>query len=270
MIDFSIITVNYNGVEGLGKTIQSVVRQNYSNYEYIVIDGGSTDGSKQLIEQNRKNITFWCSEPDSGIYNAMNKGIPHATGEYILFLNGGDVFHSDTVLSEVKSHLDGTDIISGYALINNRKYLNIHEENVLIMLLHSTFSHQATFIRRELFDNYKYDEHLKIVSDWEAWVDWVIMGNRTYKYINTIVSDYDLSGISSDDNNLQNILDERRYVLSSRLPEKVLDNLMKCNDFYLKTHYKYIDSNPYLKQLAYAILKSIAFFGKLINKKSIS
>jgi glycosyltransferase involved in cell wall biosynthesis len=60
MIDFSIITVNYNGVEGLGKTIHSVISQNYRNYEYIVIDGGSTDGSKQLIEQNRKNITFWC------------------------------------------------------------------------------------------------------------------------------------------------------------------------------------------------------------------
>jgi hypothetical protein len=200
----------------------------------------------------------------------MNKGISHATGDYLLFLNGGDVFHSYTVLSEVKSHLDGTDIISGYALKDNHTYLNIHEENVLMMLLHSTFSHQATFIRRELFDNYKYDEHLKIVSDWEAWIDWIIIRNHTYKYIDTIVSDYDFSGISSDSSNWGEILSERQYVLSSHFPAKVVDNLMKCNDFYLKTHYKYIDSNPYLKQLAYAILKSIAFFGKLINKKSIS
>ncbi|MDR2910496.1 MAG: glycosyltransferase [Bacteroidales bacterium] len=86
----SIITINLNNVAGLQKTIESVVKQTFTDYEYIVIDGGSTDGSADIIKQHANKITYWVSEPDKGIYNAMNKGIRVAKGEYCLFLNSGD------------------------------------------------------------------------------------------------------------------------------------------------------------------------------------
>lgn len=82
----SVITINYNNAEGLAKTMDSVFRQRFSDFEYIVIDGGSTDGSKDLIVNNQDKIAYWCSEKDSGIYNAMNKGIREASGEYLLFI----------------------------------------------------------------------------------------------------------------------------------------------------------------------------------------
>ena len=83
----SIITINYNNAIGLKKTIESIVEQTYHEFEYIVIDGGSNDDSKKVILENQNNISDWCSEKDAGIYNAMNKGILKATGEYLLFLN---------------------------------------------------------------------------------------------------------------------------------------------------------------------------------------
>lgn len=97
---FSIITINYNNCEGLEKTIQSVIEQSYKGYEYIVIDGGSTDGSIDIIKKYEPSITFWVSEKDSGIYNAMNKGIRHSTGEYLNFMNSGDTFYEPEVLKK--------------------------------------------------------------------------------------------------------------------------------------------------------------------------
>ena len=90
MTKVSVITISYNNAEGLRRTIESVVAQNYSDYEYIIIDGGSTDNSRQIIESYADHISYWVSEPDKGVYNAMNKGIAQATGEYLHFLNSGD------------------------------------------------------------------------------------------------------------------------------------------------------------------------------------
>ena len=97
----SIITINYNDKEGLARTMNSVLSQTYTDFEYIVIDGGSNDGSKTIIEQHQDQLGYWVSEPDSGIYNAMNKGIAKANGEYILFLNSGDVLIDDTIIKYV-------------------------------------------------------------------------------------------------------------------------------------------------------------------------
>ena len=109
---YSIITVNYNNYEGLRRTIKSVVCQTYKDYEYIIIDGGSTDGSAELIRQYTDHLTFWVSEPDKGIYNAMNKGVAHANGEYLNFMNSGDCFYDENVLQTLKAHLD-SDIVEG-------------------------------------------------------------------------------------------------------------------------------------------------------------
>ena len=102
----SIITINYNNLSGLKRTIDSVFKQSFQDYEWIVIDGGSTDGCKELIEQNQEHFAFWCSEHDNGIYNAINKGLAHATGDYVQFLNSGDWLYENNTLEKVFTHID--------------------------------------------------------------------------------------------------------------------------------------------------------------------
>ena len=111
MRKFSIITINYNNLEGLKRTVESVVNQTWQEFEYIVIDGGSTDGSAVYIESQKDKFDYWVSEPDKGIYNAMNKGIKVATGEYLLFLNSGDELIDIEALNKNHFHLEEMDLI---------------------------------------------------------------------------------------------------------------------------------------------------------------
>ena len=106
----SIITVNLNNKAGLQKTIESVFSQTFTDYEYLVIDGGSEDGSKELIKKYENKFVYWVSEKDKGIFNAMNKGILKASGEYLLFLNSGDYFYDSAVLDDVFDKAASTDI----------------------------------------------------------------------------------------------------------------------------------------------------------------
>ena len=110
---YSIITVNFNNKEGLRKTIESVIRQSFRDFEYIVIDGGSTDGSADILKEYDAQIDYWVSEPDKGIYNAMNKGIVQAKGEYLNFMNSGDYFYDNQVLQHVADYGYDTDFIVG-------------------------------------------------------------------------------------------------------------------------------------------------------------
>ena len=109
----SVITINFNNRDGLRKTIESVVNQTFKDFEYIIIDGGSTDGSVDVIKEYADRIDYWVSEPDKGIYNAMNKGIDVAKGEYCIFMNSGDCFYVNDVYENVFRELDGVDIIIG-------------------------------------------------------------------------------------------------------------------------------------------------------------
>lgn len=118
----SVVTVSYNAVTTIEKTILSVINQNYSNIEYIVIDGGSIDGTVDIIKKYADKITYWVSEPDKGIYDAMNKGIIVATGEWINFMNTGDTFYNENVFSEIFELNSYTeDVISGCAQLANHK-----------------------------------------------------------------------------------------------------------------------------------------------------
>ena len=118
-VKLSIITVNLNNLEGLKKTYESVVCQTFTDYEWLVIDGGSTDGSREFIEQHQDKFAYWCSESDKGIYNAMNKGIVRAKGEYLNFMNSGDYFVSDKTLAKVFSREINVDILYGYVIEAN-------------------------------------------------------------------------------------------------------------------------------------------------------
>ena len=113
MPKLSIITINYNNLEGLKKTFESVFMQTYQDFEYIVIDGGSTDGSKEYIAENADKINYWVSEPDKGVYHAMNKGIMKANGEYLLFINSGDELFENNTIEKSLSNLHTEEIIAG-------------------------------------------------------------------------------------------------------------------------------------------------------------
>lgn len=203
MPKISIITVNYNDKIGLNKTIQSVVNQNFEDFEFIIIDGGSTDGSLDTIEQNKSKINYWVSEKDNGVFNAMNKGIKAANGEFVIFMNGGDCFASDTILSEVSSELNSDfDIYYGdnNKISPNSKRLKKYPEKLTFSFFYSSsINHQSTFIRRSLFETYfYYNENYKIASDWEFFVYTICYANVPTKYLNKTIADYDFTGISSN------------------------------------------------------------------------
>jgi glycosyltransferase involved in cell wall biosynthesis len=214
----SIITINYNDKPGLERTLNSVKNQSYTNFEHIIIDGGSNDGSKQLIETNRENFSYWVSEPDHGIYNAMNKGINVAKGEYLLFLNSGDHFEDDNALHNVHNFLKKEDIV--YFNVNvigeHKSYIKKCPEILTFKYLHENLpTHQATFFKKELFNKLgNYDENLKIVSDWKFLIIAICKHNATYKYVNKTFSVFYYDGLSSLKENQDLIKAERKVVLN--------------------------------------------------------
>ena len=168
----SIITVNLNDCNGLKKTIESVICQTFTDYEYIVIDGASTDGSVDVIKQYANKITYWVSEPDTGIYNAMNKGILQAKGEYCLFLNSGDWLVENNILEKVFSITFDEDIVYGYDKhVGSSKVKCYPEKWNFRVFLDDTLPHVASFIKRNLFYEVAfYNEENKAISDWEFFV----------------------------------------------------------------------------------------------------
>ena len=196
----SIITINYNNKSGLQKTIDSVICQTWRDFEWIIIDGGSTDGSKELIEQYQQHFSYWCSEPDKGVYNAMNKGIAKAKGEYLQFLNSGDSFHQTDVLERVSTYLaQNIDIVYGdlnYVSENSNFVVRYPEKlSIHYFLIHS-IGHPSSYIKAELLKNNGYREEFKIVSDWYRFLEW-FRERRIFHHINVLVTDYDTTGISS-------------------------------------------------------------------------
>ncbi len=198
----SIITVNYNNKTGLQNTIDTVVAQTWRDFEWIVIDGGSTDGSKELIEQNKQHFAYWCSEQDKGVYDAMNKGILRAKGEYCLFLNSGDYLLNDNILMKVFSVNRHKDILIGWIErnIKGKRILDkgFNTDNISIRhLLRNSLPHQATFIKRDLFNKYGlYDDSLKIVSDWKFFMQCIILHDVSIENLCLPVTFYEGGGLS--------------------------------------------------------------------------
>lgn len=272
----SVITINYNNRIGLEKTIRSVLCQTIKDFEFIVIDGGSTDGSVDILKQNDENITYWVSEPDKGIYNAMNKGIQKAEGEYCIFMNSGDAFYDKDVLGRVLLSLDGTDVIYGnteYTTGKIRKSKN--EPPYFSFFFVSSFSHQSTFIRTELLKKYLYDESLKIVADWKFFLQTLILNNGSFKAVDLKISLYDATGISSTNKILYE--KEREQVLNSLFPQWMLtdyNNLVygRTSDEKLYVEMKQSQFAAIFYTLNVCLIKFLSFFRKgpaWINKYPI-
>lgn len=198
----SIITVNFNDAQGLEKTLDSVVDIDLSaeEVEWIVIDGGSRDNSLDVIQKNSKKISKWISEPDKGIYDAMNKGIEYAAGEYVIFMNAGDCFCDlKLIASQLLNWKD--DIVYGNFISSNskgeRKLVAQTAQLDFLYFLSKTINHQSVFIKTALVKKYRFDTSYSIVADWIMLFNILKLGNPQIRYVNLPVCIYDTTGISS-------------------------------------------------------------------------
>jgi len=201
---FSIITVNKNNATGLEKTIKSVICQTFDKYEYIIIDGNSTDKSTEVLKIYSSHINYWISEPDSGIYNAMNKGIRKAQGKYCIFLNSGDCLIDNTTLTELFYEVSNSEDAGIYytdSIATNHPYFQPPKRIDINYFIAHNLNHQNTLIKRSLFlEHGFYNEKLRISSDYEFWLRELWNFKTTFIYIKTKISIYDSFGISSTAN----------------------------------------------------------------------
>jgi glycosyltransferase involved in cell wall biosynthesis len=258
----SIITVNLNNASGLDRTIGSIVSQTFIDYESIVIDGGSTDGSVKIIKEFNDTISYWVSEPDKGIYNAMNKGILQAQGEYCMFLNSGDYLADNNVLSTIfedKSYQEEVlyGDISSYPII---KYIKPAERLTLMTFLYSTIPHQSCFIKTKLLHQRGlYNENLKIASDLEFWLKTIVLTGVSYKYLNILVSIRDMNGISDMNYEQGQIPEEDLYLFKKYIPHAILEDYLT---FFFSRTSKYFLMFNWLAEKKY-LLFPIKFFYKI-------
>ena len=213
---FSIITINYNHKVGLKHTIESVISQKYTDFEYIIIDGGSTDGSVDVIKQYASDIAYWVSEKDNGVYHAMNKGIAKAKGDYLVFMNSGDCFHSPEALNAVEQYQE--DIVCGQVSSFPSGH---HKPTIsLVDLMRISLPHQAMFIKRSLLIKHPYDERYKILSDWKFCLETIVIDNCSFRTIEFVIADYESGGISTNSNGL--LPKERELILKELFPPRIL------------------------------------------------
>ncbi len=205
MSTISIITINYNNLSGLEKTFSSVFSQSNKSFEYVVIDGGSSDGSVAFLANHKEHIDYWVSEPDQGIYHAMNKGIKAATGDFVMFVNSGDLFfdsHQIEILSQELRQEDG--IVYGDVRIVNEKTgfdaIQVHPSVVTFKYFYNqTICHQACIIKKALFESvFYFNESFKIVADWEFLIVAIFVNQVNYRKIDHTISVFDSTGISSN------------------------------------------------------------------------
>ncbi len=226
----SIITINRNNAEGLRKTMESVLAQAYRDFEYIVVDGASSDHSVEVIKEltndrvnELKNFT-WITEPDTGIYEAMNKGLKMCQGEYTLMLNSGDYLVDEHVIERIMPELDGTDIIQGNT-ISQREGIVWRDRGYgksdisFLDVQRGYFLHQASFCKESLFEQYGYfNEHNRYVSDTEFFIKTLGFGGASFKYVDIDIANFDSTGFSSSkEASIRQVYLYEEYTMQHRL-----------------------------------------------------
>ena len=258
---FSIITINFNNKDGLKRTINSVLCQTCIDYEFIIIDGGSTDGSVEVIKENESQITYWVSEKDNGVYHAMNKGVAQAHGDYCIFMNSGDCFHSPDALSSVLNYQE--DIICGQVSTFPSGH---HKPTIsLVDLLRISLPHQAMFIKKDLLKKHPYDDKYKILSDWKFCIENLVIDNCSFRNIEVVIADYESGGISSNSNGL--LAKERADILREMFPARILvdyERMVPVDDELVDLSL-ILTKTDGIRKLAKRIIKFILLFS---NKKS--
>ena len=254
----SIITVNKNNAAGLKKTIQSVVCQTNSDFEYIIIDGASEDESVEIIKKYIGKINYWISEPDTGIYNAMNKGIRQAHGNYCLFLNSGDSLVSSETLDNIFKEINGKQADIFYSdRINSDGNIAQYPGSLTIGdLLGRKINHQNSLIRRALFFEHSfYNENFKICSDYEFFLHESYKYNSTFRHIKTKISIYEAGGLSAQNKDTHRAED---FVILKNVFQESANNIIEIFHLLEKKHSQEIDIGifePELSNMKKAIKK---------------
>lgn len=232
----SIITVNYHNLSGLHKTVDSVFSQSFKDYEYLIIDGGSTDGSKEFIETKSNYINYWISEKDNGVYDAMNKGILHANGKYLLFLNSGDSFFNSDTLSKLFSYQFDEDILYGdvvwekFDASGAQMYQHFPKKISFDYFTKNSLPHQSSLIKKKLFETVGlYDENCRIAADWAFFILAIYKYNCSYLHIDIPVSICGRDGISCTPENQHQISLEREFILNKHFSSFITE----LNDYHL-------------------------------------
>ena len=260
----SIITINYNNKSGLQKTIDSVISQTYKDFEWIIIDGGSTDGSKELIKKYSQYITYWVSEPDKGIYNAMNKGVVKAKGEYLLFLNSGDYLINTNIIEQAFPFMNRDGDI---------KIWDIPIDSVTgEFFLNGTMPHPATFIKKEKLLQYGgYDESYKIAADWKFFMDAILFGNSSLKKMPFVVSVFSEDGISSTQ--LTQVKSERQRGIEQSWSNILIDDYKKYkmtrDNELVVLALKVYKTNRYMRTIARYTMKALVAIYSLFKKNKL-
>ena len=224
----SIITITYNDLEGLERTYRSIRRQTFRDYEWIVVDGGSTDGTKEFLEEHNDELAWWCSEKDKGVYNAQNKGTQHARGEYSIYMNSGDSFYADDVLEKVfEKETEGADVIYGNWMLvfeNGKTRLGRAPEAAdLAYFFEDNMCHQSMLIRTEAVRSRPYDETFRIYADWEEWLA-LLMQGKTFRRIDLTICNFMVGGISTGDDAPEKLKQERKAEIK-RIQERYYPEL---------------------------------------------
>lgn len=217
----SVITVTYNDLPGLRRTVKSVLQQDYDNWEYIVVDGASDDGTRSYLEKESRGGIKWTSEPDGGIYEAMNKGTRMALGDYCIFMNAGDCFVNAHVLSCILPYLDGSELVIGNQVYMDKRgrisgYIASKGSFTFENLFKSAIPHQACFIRRDVLLAHPYDESFRLVSDWKFFLELRLTPTVKYREADVDVCFFREGGATAQNRELST--KERRSVLA-RYPE---------------------------------------------------
>lgn len=232
----SIITVTYNNATGLERTIKSIVNQTCKDFEYIIIDGASTDNSVEIIKNNEAHISKWVSEPDTGIYNAMNKAVRMATGDYCLFINAGDELYSNKTVEEIYKLDFDEDFVEGkIEFQDERKGFSQPEKEITLFYYYKTENnrHQASLIKRKMLLEHPYDEKLRVASDLKFNIECIVKYNCSFRAIDIVIAKYEGGGISWTVNHQ----DEIDMIYKELFPNRIMkdyENLLFLYRFPVK------------------------------------
>ena len=228
----SIITITYNNLDGLKRTRESVISQTYEDYEWIVIDGGSTDGTREFLQEHAEEMSYWCSEKDEGVYNAQNKGTSQASGDYCIYMNAGDSFYDKDVLKNVFSEVHEEDILYGdWAQVfpdGKKRYIEPSDSVDYAFFFVDNICHQAMFIKTSLLKESPYDETYRLYADWAKWTEFAYKG-KTFKYIHQRICYFMMDGMSAE--NEENNEKERKRVIEEFYPGSLKSMMLKWKEF---------------------------------------
>ena len=259
----SRININYNNLKGLKRTYESVASQTCQDFEWIIIDGGSTDGSKEFIEEHQDKFSYWCSEPDKGVYNAMNKGISKARGDYLNFMNSGDCFYDEHTLENVFSQKLIADLVYGdwiRVYPDHEEYKAAPHKGFYATVFFDNVCHQAMFVKANVLRNKGYDDDMHILADWKRWIEMSLDG-QTFQYIPLTICRFEATTGLSEKVSEQH--SQERSMIYDLMPVEISKQIKKYDALVLQ-NWEY-NNNPVISETIRIATKGSSYKTKLIH-----